>query len=76
MSLVKIKCLNGFQALNILNEKYQSVASRPMPGRNYSINLILNYNNFKKLYSWLVKPIFFASCNKDDDKIRSSAWCL
>jgi iron complex outermembrane receptor protein len=30
----------GFQALNILNEKYQSVASRPMPGRNYSINLI------------------------------------
>jgi iron complex outermembrane receptor protein len=30
----------GFQVLNFLNEKYQSVASRPMPGRNYSINLI------------------------------------
>jgi iron complex outermembrane receptor protein len=30
----------GFQLLNLFNEKYQSVASRPMPGRNYSINLI------------------------------------
>lgn len=32
----------GFDALNIFNEKYQSVSPRPMPGRNYSINL-----NFK-----------------------------
>jgi iron complex outermembrane receptor protein len=30
----------GFQVLNIFNENYQNVASRPMPGRNYSINLI------------------------------------
>ncbi|UPT69834.1 MAG: TonB-dependent receptor [Flavobacterium sp. JAD_PAG50586_2] len=32
----------GFDALNIFNEKYQSVSPRPMPGRNYTINLIFN----------------------------------
>ena len=32
----------GLQALNILNESYQSVSLRPMPGRNYALNL-----NFK-----------------------------
>lgn len=33
----------GFDALNIFNEKYQSVSTRPMPGRNYTINLIFNF---------------------------------
>jgi len=33
----------GFQALNILNEKYESVSRRPLPGRNYSINLTLKF---------------------------------
>ena len=33
----------GFEALNIFNEKYQSVSTRPMPGRNYTINLIFNF---------------------------------
>lgn len=32
----------GFDALNIFNEKYQSVSTRPMPGRNYTINLTFN----------------------------------
>ncbi len=32
----------GFQTLNIWNENYQSVPSRPLPGRNYSLTL-----NFK-----------------------------
>jgi vitamin B12 transporter len=32
----------GFQTLNIWNENYQSVPSRPLPGRNYQINI-----NFK-----------------------------
>lgn len=32
----------GFDAFNLFNEKYQSVTTRPMPGRNYTINL-----NFK-----------------------------
>jgi vitamin B12 transporter len=31
----------GFQTLNIWNENYQSVPSRPLPGRNY--NLFLNF---------------------------------
>ncbi len=30
----------GLQVLNLLNEKYQSVATRPLPGRNYAVNLI------------------------------------
>ena len=29
----------GFQILNLANESYQSVPSRPLPGRNYMINL-------------------------------------
>lgn len=28
----------GFQCANILNEKYQNVLNRPLPGRNYTIN--------------------------------------
>ena len=31
----------GFQIQNILDEKYQNVSMRPMPGRNFNINLIL-----------------------------------
>ena len=33
----------GFDVLNLFDESYQSVNPRPMPGRNYSINLIFNY---------------------------------
>lgn len=33
----------GFQALNILNEAYESVSRRPLPGRNYSINFTLKF---------------------------------
>jgi vitamin B12 transporter len=33
----------GFEILNIWNENYQGVAQRPMPGRNYSIHLILKF---------------------------------
>lgn len=33
----------GFEVLNVFNESYQSVSVRPMPGRNYSINLIFNF---------------------------------
>ena len=31
----------GLQSLNIWNENYQSVPGRPLPGRNFQINLIL-----------------------------------
>ena len=33
----------GFDVLNVFNENYQSVAPRPMPGRNYTINLTFNF---------------------------------
>lgn len=33
----------GLQAFNILNESYQSVSLRPMPGRNYAVNLNLKF---------------------------------
>jgi outer membrane cobalamin receptor len=33
----------GFQVLNILNENYQPVISRQMPGRNYTIYINLNF---------------------------------
>jgi len=33
----------GFQALNIWNENYQSMPQRPLPGRNYMINLTLKF---------------------------------
>jgi vitamin B12 transporter len=33
----------GFDVLNIFNKNYQSVAIRPMPGRNYTINLTFNF---------------------------------
>ena len=33
----------GFDVLNVFNENYQSVSMRPMPGRNYTINLIFNF---------------------------------
>lgn len=33
----------GFQILNLENKPYQSVLSRPMPGRNYMMNLTFNF---------------------------------
>jgi vitamin B12 transporter len=33
----------GFKVLNLWNENYESVENRPLPGRNYTINLILNF---------------------------------
>jgi iron complex outermembrane receptor protein len=33
----------GFRVLNLWNENYESVENRPLPGRNYTINLTLNY---------------------------------
>ena len=33
----------GFQARNVLNENYQSVLQRPMPGRNYTMNLTIKF---------------------------------
>ena len=33
----------GFDVLNVFNKSYQSVSMRPMPGRNYTINLIFNF---------------------------------
>ena len=33
----------GFQVLNLENKPYQNVLSRPMPGRNYMINLTFNF---------------------------------
>ena len=33
----------GFDVLNVFNENYQSVSTRPMPGRNYTINLTFNF---------------------------------
>ena len=32
-----------FDVLNVFNENYQSVSTRPMPGRNYTINLTFNF---------------------------------
>lgn len=39
----KTACEIGLRALNIWNENYQSVSKRPLPGRNYTINLTLNF---------------------------------
>ncbi|RTY87253.1 TonB-dependent siderophore receptor [Flavobacterium sp. GT3R68] len=36
-------CKLGFQILNLLNENYQSVSMRPMPGRNINMNLTLKF---------------------------------
>lgn len=33
----------GFKVLNLWNEDYESVENRPLPGRNYTINLTLNF---------------------------------
>jgi iron complex outermembrane receptor protein len=33
----------GFQVLNLENKPYQNVLSRPMPGRNYMMNLTFNF---------------------------------
>ncbi|WP_339890048.1 TonB-dependent receptor [uncultured Flavobacterium sp.] len=33
----------GFQILNLENKPYQNVLSRPMPGRNYMMNLTFNF---------------------------------
>lgn len=38
----KKTCLLGFQVVNLTNENYQSVLSRPMPGRNFKLYLTLN----------------------------------
>jgi outer membrane cobalamin receptor len=39
----KSKCSLGFRILNLWNENYESVENRPLPGRNYTINLTLNF---------------------------------
>ena len=33
----------GFDILNVFNENYQSVITRPMPGRNYTLNLTFKF---------------------------------
>jgi outer membrane cobalamin receptor len=33
----------GIQVLNLLNEKYQSIEDRPLPGRNFNININLKF---------------------------------
>jgi len=33
----------GFTVLNLWNENYESVESRPLPGRNYTLNLTFNF---------------------------------
>jgi iron complex outermembrane receptor protein len=33
----------GFRVLNIWNKDYESVENRPLPGRNFTINLTLNF---------------------------------
>ena len=33
----------GFDVLNVFNEIYQNVEVRPMPGRNYTLNLTFNF---------------------------------
>ncbi len=33
----------GFKVLNLWDENYESVENRPLPGRNYTINLTLNF---------------------------------
>lgn len=33
----------GFDVFNIFNKNYQSVSMRPMPGRNFTINITLNF---------------------------------
>ena len=33
----------GFTVLNLWNSNYESVESRPLPGRNYTLNLTLNF---------------------------------
>jgi len=39
----KNSCLLGFQVLNLLDEKYASVESRYLPGRNFNMYLTLNF---------------------------------
>lgn len=33
----------GFEVLNLWNQEYQSVAQRPLPGRNYALNLTFKF---------------------------------
>jgi len=40
----KFNLLLRLKALNIFNQNYQSIAWRPMPGRNYSVSVTLNFN--------------------------------
>ncbi|WDO14651.1 TonB-dependent receptor [Flavobacterium sp. WW92] len=39
----KNSCILGFQVLNLLDEKYASVESRYLPGRNFNMYLTLNF---------------------------------
>lgn len=39
----KIKTILTFQVFNLENKPYQNLISRPMPGRNYTMNLTLNF---------------------------------
>lgn len=39
----KNSCILGFQVLNLLEEKYASVESRYLPGRNFNMYLTLNF---------------------------------
>jgi len=39
----KNTCQIGFQVLNLWDENYQSVSLRPMPGRNYALNLTFKF---------------------------------
>ncbi|CAM4005618.1 MULTISPECIES: TonB-dependent receptor plug domain-containing protein [Flavobacterium] len=39
----KIKTALTFQVFNVENKPYQNLLSRPMPGRNYTMNLTLNF---------------------------------
>lgn len=39
----KNACVLGFQVLNLLDEKYASVESRYLPGRNFNMYLTLNF---------------------------------
>jgi iron complex outermembrane receptor protein len=39
----KNKYVIGFQVLNAWNKNYESVENRPLPGRNYTLNLTLNF---------------------------------
>ncbi len=39
----KQTCKFGFQIRNLMNQNYQNVEARPMPGRNYTININIKF---------------------------------